>query len=382
MSQPIPVLYLINTWVVGGTESQLMHLFRRIDRGRFQPHVCALYRDPRVGPALASLEVPALSLGITRVRNPDTPGRLIDLARYCRRQRVAIIQGVRTDALAGVVARLAGVPVALGAQRNTRAFRQGGPADAFRRAADRLLTGVVANSRSAAAHRHRLTGFALDRIHVIPNGLDLERFDAFEPLVRAQVAPAAPPEAPLLLILGRLELEMKGHAVLLEALTRPELAQAHLVVVGDGPDRARLAALVAQHGLGRRVSLLGHRDDAPAILPAADVVVVPSRNNESSPNVILEAWAARRPVVASTVAGVPELVAHGETGLLVPPDEAGPLAAALARLVDDAALRARLGAAGRRELEGAYTAEVMAARTTELYARLLGARGQVRAAVA
>lgn len=382
MTRPIAVLYLINTWVVGGTESQLAHLFRRMDRARFQPHVCALYADPGLAPAMASLDVPALSLGVGRVRHPSTPARLLRLARYCRERGVAIVQGVRTDALAGLVARLAGAPVALGAQRNTRAPRQGGPAAAFRRWGDRLLTGVIANSRAAAAHRHALTGFPLERIHVIPNGLDLGRLAALAPLARGQVAPAAAPGAPLLLILGRLELAMKGHAVLLEALARPELAGAHLAVVGDGPDRPRLEAMVAGLGLAGRVTLLGHRDDAPAALPAADVVVVPSLNSESSPNVILEAWAARRPVVASALAGVPELVADGETGLLVPPGDAAALAGAVRRLLDDPALAARLGAAGRRELEAGYTAEAMAARTTGLYERLLAPGGAARAAVA
>ncbi|HMQ35834.1 MAG TPA: glycosyltransferase, partial [Chloroflexaceae bacterium] len=349
---------------------------------RFRPHVCALYADPGLAPAMAALDVPALSLGVGRVRHPTTPARLLRLARYCREHQVAVVQGVRADALAGLVARLAGAPVALGAQRNTRAPARGGPADLLRRWGDRLLTGVIANSRAAAAHRHALSGLPLERIHVIPNGLDLGRHAGFAPLARVQVAPAAAPGAPLLLILGRLELAMKGHAVLLEALARPELAHTHLAVAGDGPDRPRLEALVAGRGLAGRVTLLGHRDDAPAVLPAADAVVVPSLNSESSPNVILEAWAARRPVVASAVAGVPELLADGETGLLVPPGDAAALAAALRRLLDDPALAARLGAAGRRELETGYTAEAMAARTTGLYERLLARGGAARAAVA
>lgn len=380
MNGPLSILYLINTWVVGGTESQLMHLFRRMDRSRFRPHVCALYADPKVVPAMAALDVPAFSLGISKVRDPGTPARLMRLVRYCRAHGVAVIQGVRTDALAATVARLAGVRVALGAQRNTRTLRQGGLADGFRRSADRLLTGVVANSRAAAAHRHALTGFPLQRIHVIPNGLDMGRFAGVAPLPRAQVAPGAAPDAPLLLLLGRLELDMKGHAVMLKALARPELADAHLVVAGDGLDRARLEALVAQGGLGGRVTLLGHRDDAPAVLPAVDVVAVPSLNNESSPNVILEAWAAHRPVVASAVAGVSELVADGANGLLVPPGDAAALAGALRRLIDAPDLAARLGAAGRRELEEHYTAEVMAARTTRLYEHLVVAGGVARAA--
>lgn len=376
------VLYLINTWVVGGTETQLLHLLRRMDRSRFQPHVCALYHDPRLAAALAPLDVPTLDLGITRVRSADTPRRLLRLARYCRAHGVGVIQGLRTDALAALVARAAGVPVALGAQRNTRARREPLAARAFRRAMDRLLTGVIANSHAAARFRRDATGVAAGRIHVIPNGLDLAHFDRFAPLCRGDLAPAVPPDAPLLLILGRLELAMKGHAVLLEAMARPALAGCHLLVAGDGDDRGRLQELVARLGVGPRVHLLGHRADAPAVLPAADLVAVPSLDNESSPNVVLEAWAARRAVVASTVAGIPELVREGHDGLLVPPGDVEALAGALAALLADPARRRAMGEAGRRAVEERLSADLMAFRTTALYERLLGAGGAAAAAPA
>lgn len=370
---PVHVLYLINTWVVGGTETQLLHLLRRMDRARFRPHVCALYADPQLPAVMAPLDVPAFSLGLSRVRSLATPARLLRLVRYCRANRVRVIQGLRTDALAALVARAAGVPVALGAQRNTRALQLDGLSRSFRRGAERLLTGVIANSRAAAEYRHASSGFPRDRIYVVPNGLDLAYFDGFSPLSRAELLPQVPPDAPLLMILGRLELAMKGHGVLLEALAHPALAGAHLVVVGDGPDRPRLEALIAQHGLQERVHLLGHRDDAPAVLPVADLVIVPSLRNESSPNVLLEAWAARKPVVASRVAGIPELLRDGEYGLLVPPGDAGALASAARALLDDPQQRHRLGVQGRRAVEERFSADVMAAATMALYERLLAA---------
>jgi glycosyltransferase involved in cell wall biosynthesis len=370
---PVHVLYLINTWVVGGTETQLLSLLRRMDRGRFHPHVCALYPDPRLAGAMAPLKVPTLSLGIDRVRSPATPARLLRLVSYCRANDVRVIQGLRTDALTALVARAAKVPVALGAQRNTRMLRLDGLARAFRHGMDRLLTGVIANSCAAADYRHALTGFPRARIYTIANGLDLASFDAFAALSRADLLPKVSPAAPLLLILGRLELAMKGHAVLLEALASPALADAHLAVVGDGPDRPLLEALIERKRLRGRVHLLGHRSDAPALLPGADLVVVPSLDNESSPNVVLEAWAARRPVLASRIAGLPELLRDDEHGLLVPPGDAEALAAAARALLDDPVRRRALGACGRRAVEERYSADVMAAATVALYERLLAA---------
>lgn len=372
------ILYLINTWVVGGTETQLLHLLRRIDRTRFRPQVCALYADSNLAAAMAPLDIPNFSLNIGRVRSPDTLPRLQLLARYCREQSVAVLQGLRTDPLAALVARLAGVPVVLGAQRNTRAHREPLATRLFRRLMDTLLTGVVANSCAAADYRHARSGIPRDRIHVVPNGLDLAHFDRFTPLARADVVPGLSAAVPLLVILGRLELAMKGHAVLLQALARPELAHCHLLVAGDGEDRTQLKALIATLGMGERVHLLGHRADAPAVLPVADIVAVPSLDNESSPNVVLEAWAARRPVVATTVAGIPELLHDGKNGFLVPPGDVAALANALRLLVDDPQQRRAMGECGRQAVEERFSADLMVARTTALYERLLVSRGAAR----
>jgi starch synthase (maltosyl-transferring) len=369
MNQPINILYLINTWVVGGTETQLMSLLRYLDRTRYQPHVCALYRDPEFQKAMAAANVPALCLNIRRVRYPDTVLRLLALARYCRKHRVRIIQGVRTDQLAVVVGRLSGTPVVLGGQRDI----QSGDGMTWRRlrtTADHGLTGVIANSAAAADYRTRLSQLPPERMFVVPNGLDLGRFDGEPRLTRAWLGQGVPEQAPLLAILGRLDITTKGHATLLAALAAPGLESCHLLVIGDGQDRALLLNLIAELGLDERVHLLGHRDDVGDVLPLADIVVIAS-TNESSPNVILEAWAARRAVIATRVGGIPEVVEEGVDGLLTPPSDAPALAEAIRRLLDDPALRRQMAERGRQKAEREFSGPVMAQRLAAIYDALL-----------
>lgn len=367
MSRPVDVLYLLTTWTVGGTETQLLNLLRHLDRARFRPHVCSLYADPRLDAAMAPLGVTAFSLGVRRMRYPDTALRLRSLVAYCRRHRVRVIQGVRTDQVALVVGRLAGVPVVLGGQRDTE-WGAGSRWRPVRAMLDRRLTGVVANSQAAAGYRAAYSRLAPERLHVVPNGLDLERYAAPAPLSRAGLG--LPADAPLLALVGRLAVETKGHLDLLRAMGEPGLEACRLLVVGDGPDRARLERAVADLGLAGRVALAGHRADVEALFGLADIAVMASRH-ESSPNVILEAWAAGRPVVATRVGGVPELVRDGADGLLVPPGDPPALAAALRALLADPALARRLGEAGRARVYADYTAAAMARRVGALYERLL-----------
>ena len=153
-----------------------------------------------------------------------------------------------------------------------------------------------------------------------------------------------PPGARILLAMGRLH-PNKDFPTLLRALARLP-ADVHLALAGEGPDRAALEALARDLGLGPRLALLGWRQDVGALLAASEVLVVPSRI-EPLGNVVLEGFAAARPVVAAAADGPRELIEDGRTGLLVPIGDDAALAAALAGLLADPARAAAIGAAGR-----------------------------------
>jgi glycosyltransferase involved in cell wall biosynthesis len=210
-----------------------------------------------------------------------------------------------------------------------------------------------------SAHIQRLAearGYAVKRGIVVPNGVDLRHFS---PSLRPREGP------PMVLFVGRLD-DQKGIDVLLEAWRRLQ-GRAELRLVGAGWKEGEYRGLARRLGLSG-VIFEGHvpRDRLPELLAQAQLLVLPSRY-ENLPLSLLEAMSCALPVVATRVGGIPELVAHGETGLLVPPDDPDALAAALGRLVDDAPLARRLGDAARRTVESTYSWEAVGTRLAALY---------------
>ncbi len=198
---------------------------------------------------------------------------------------------------------------------------------------------LIANTRGIAAWIAG-QGWPAARVHHLPN---------FSPDL-AGAAPAqlpTPPGAPVILALGRLH-PNKAFDILIRAL--PHRPGAHAVIAGDGPERAALHLLAASEGVANRVHLLGWRTDQAALLAACTVLAVPSRH-EPLGNVVLEAFSARRPVVAAAAAGPVELIRDGATGLLVPREDPRRLADALGAVLDDPALAARLAANARAEYD-------------------------------
>lgn len=215
-------------------------------------------------------------------------------------------------------------------------------------------------------------GVAPEQMMVIANGIDLAPFDAVQPRGDVLRALGLPDDVRIVAAVGRLSPE-KGFDVLTEAAPRvlERVPEAAFVLAGEGTERLRLEQLIVARGLAGRFLLPGRVENAASLLAAADAVAVPSRS-EGQGIVALEAMAARRPVVASRVGGLPETVEDGVTGLLVPPEDPATLADALVRLLADAPLRQRLGDVGRRRVEERYTVARMVSRTIEVYSEVLG----------
>jgi glycogen synthase len=252
------------------------------------------------------------------------------------------------------------------------------PLRAVVRATAAAADAVVATDVSIAPAVRRLLPVSPDRVRVVPNGLDVADGDGF---VRPEAGRALrlrhqiPAGNALLVSVGRLEAN-KGFADLADALATVAPGQSwHWAVVGDGPDRARLAARVQECGIGGRVLFAGRVDDATlhAWYDAADLFVHPTRY-EGSSLVTLEAMLHGRPVVATRVGGLPDKVVQGVTGWLVPPGDAPALASALDAALESRPDWPRLGAAGRALLEEHFDWRVIQTRFEEVYRDLLGRR--------
>lgn len=265
------------------------------------------------------------------------PLTIVRLARLARSHRADVIHTHLSTAslLGALAAKLARVPsVAHVHGLNT--------ATCFR-----YSTAVIAVSE--AVKKHLVSqGLAEKRTRVIHNGVDLAQF-APAPLADAKRAAGRDPEQPLLGVFGRLSPE-KGQRVALEAmfLVLKERPDARLVIVGDGKERDDLGASAEALGIAESVEFAGFVAHAGGLMAACDAVVVPSLK-EGFGLVAVEAMALERPVVASAVGGLSEIVLQEQTGLLVEPNDPQTLSRAMLRVIQDDSLARAMGRAGREQ---------------------------------
>jgi glycosyltransferase involved in cell wall biosynthesis len=365
---------------VGGTETQILEMASRLDRARFDVLVCGLKKSGVVAEELRARKVRVVTL--------DGAGKgdlrvLYRLARLIRAERPDIIHAFLgfANLAASLVGRLLGVPVIIWSYRDvevwkTRAHWLADRAGARR--ADAITCCSDAVRQFVLAH---INGHA-SKLVTIHNGVDPGAFDSPPGVSRAQLQLR---EAGAVIgAISRLDEPKKGLAVLLHALAdvarRNGMPAWQCVLVGDGPARDGLRQLAEEIGLQGRIVFAGMRRDAASVLPVMDIFVCPSLY-EGFGIAIVEAMAAGRPVIASRVGGIPEIVVHEDTGLLVPPGDAGALADAIAALLSRPDRARAMGARGRERARQRFSIETAVRRHQQLYEALSARRaGRVHAA--
>ena len=224
---------------------------------------------------------------------------------------------------------------------------------------------MIAVSRSEADLVTRLGACPADRLHVVPNGITLAPPPASSRDLRAELGLEA--DAPLVGWVGRLA-PQKAPEVLVAA-TAALPPSVHTVLLGGGPDLEVVRDVIRQQGVAGRVHLLGHVAGAAGLLDQLDVLALPSRW-EGAPYVPLEAFRAGTPVVATDVVGTRDVVRDGETGWLVPADDADALARALATVLGDPAEAARRASLAHASLVAHHDVREMGRATTAVYRHL------------
>jgi len=292
------------------------------------------------------------------------------LARHLRYERPDILHThlIHADLYGVLAARLAGVPRVVSSRHNDDRFRTRPPVRLLNRALWRGIDAGIAISGAIRAFSLRVEGAPAERLHTVPYGLDPATIPA-RPDARAALRAALGLPADALLVGSVCRLvEQKGLLYGLRgfAAVAGEIPGAHYVIAGDGPLRPALAAEARALGVSERVHFLGWRDDAHAVFAALDVFLAPSLW-EGFGLVFLEAMAHRLPVISTSVSAIPEIVADGETGWLVPPRDTDALAGALRAALTDPAARQARGANGRARLEAEFTVEAMVERTLAVY---------------
>jgi glycosyltransferase involved in cell wall biosynthesis len=376
------VLEVIAASGVGGAERVVAALVKGLDRRRFDVRVVCHGSGP-LSETYRRHAAGLVSLDLLHVGNPGTVWRL---ARLMRSLSCDVVHTHlwTADLLGGLAATLAAVPVRVATVHG--GYFQSVHARGVRRARKRILSGtyrtvyrlfdrVVAVARSVADDLATRPGYRVDsgRVRIIPNGLDLTRLPpAGERVDRA--AWGLPATAPVVVQVANFY-PPKGHRWLVRAM--PRIVACHpeavFVLAGEGPELPGIRGEVARLGLAAHVRFVGADADALALLGASDVVVVPSES-EGLPLALLEALALARPVVATAVGGIPDVIEPGRTGILTPPCDPDALADAVCAVLGDPGRARAIGEAGRSTVRARYAAERMVAETEALYVEL--ARGK------
>lgn len=228
---------------------------------------------------------------------------------------------------------------------------------------------MIAVSQGEASTMIEAGVVAREKVCVVANGVDPERWSGVPPASRQELG--IPGSGVMVLVAGLLN-SAKGQDLAIEALQQTRSSEVYLALAGHGEDLESLQALAVSLGVEQRVRFLGWRDDVPALVAAADIVLLPSRW-EGMPYVVLEAMAAARPVVATRVDGATDLVVPGQTGELVDVQDVAGIAQALDRMAElSAQRRAELGHAGEARIRSAYSIEHMVAATRDVFRSALG----------
>lgn len=369
----VRIMHLIPRYTNDGTCRVVNSLIKHTDPARFQTFVGILSRDT------CSLQ-PLLDMGAVPIqfdmKHFADVSVLAALIRELRDKRIQVVHThrIRPDLIGRIAGRWAGVPINVSTQHYAGEWDERGKViGRLVRLLYRLtlpLTQKIVNISSGEMALLRGAKVSPAKMAVIHNGVDGEVFFPANPGDDhgGSFVDDRPPVIGCVAFLTR----RKGINYLIAAFR--QVVDRHplacLQLVGDGEERPALQKQIAALGLEERVTLLGNQTGVPRLMNGFDIFVLPSVW-EPFGLVIAEAMACGKPVVATNVGGIPEIVEHSRTGILVPPAAITPLANALAALLDDGQLRAEMGRAGRQRFLEKFDARIMAAKYQSLYDSLL-----------
>ena len=366
------VLFLSHAFMVGGAEEMVLNLVRHLP-ARFEPVVACIHEAGPIGEEIARTGVAFKVLGLTPgLSRPFDLLRLRDFLLEC--DPAIVHTFLLTGSLYGrFAAMMAKVPVIVGTEVNIYQHKRSTHA-LLERWLMRRTDAVVASAASVREFYVHQVKADPSKVEVIYNAVDWSQLQTTISREEFRTAIGVPHGVPAAGIIARLT-KQKAHQVLLDAIAQDaRLLTLHLIVVGDGELRSQLESRAATLGIDNRVHFLGARRDLGNILAAVDMFAMPSFW-EGLPLAMVLAMGAGLPVVASRVAGIPEVVSDGVSGLLVTPGDTVELADALARLVHDEALRAALGQAARAFVRPRFGVDGYVKSVSVLYDRLLAEKG-------
>jgi len=371
----ITVLQLVNGFGMGGIERQQTEIIKRLPAGRFTQIIATMRMS---GPFTAETEsagVEIVEFPFTSLYNRRALRSYFGLARLIRQRRVDLVYcyDFYTNVWGAISVTLAGRGRLVTSRGDTgRMFSKAQLA--VQRLAYACSNAIVPNSdlvKDIIVENEFVPAWKIRRIY---NGIDAGRFAPRAAPPELARSLGLPPGAAVVGAVGNLH-PWKGQDTLLRAAARIREARpnAWFLLIGEGVAQDELQQLATQLGIREQTIFAGIRQDIPELLALMDVYVLPSQH-ESLPNAVMEAMACARPIVATAVGGLPELISNGVTGFLVPPGDPAAMADAVLRVLGDAALGAALGQAARERAVNEFSCSRLVENMAALYEDVLNGR--------
>jgi glycosyltransferase involved in cell wall biosynthesis len=357
--RPLRVVFVTPDLRMGGAERHLVTLAGALDPSRFETTVICIKGLGAMHAELAARGVEVLCLH-AGARKRALPRSLAVLTLELRRRRaeVVVTHGLSANVLGRVAATLARAQARITWKHNCGHLGRHGPLErCSERALGWLCTRYIGVAHGQVPYLLGYLRLSPTKLRIVHNSVDPARYPP-PPDRRGELGLD---ERDAVVAVNAVLRREKDHPTILRAIQRLalRLPRVKLLLIGDGPEHARLRRLAAELEIDRRVLFLGSRADAPELLACADVVALASRTVECFPYAILEAMAMRRPAVCTAVGGLPEMIEDGVTGYLVPPSDPHALAAALGRVLGRADRGRAMGEAARRRLEERFAFPTM-----------------------
>jgi glycosyltransferase involved in cell wall biosynthesis len=368
------VLTVIDTYSIGGAGKVVLQFLKNGGQELCEPRVAGFWRGPeRSWEFREAVEALGVPVSVLRQRTGFDPRAIGAALKVARENGTQLLEshGYKAHLVCLAVKKLTGLPWVAYVHGWTSENAKIAVYNFIDKTAVRFADRIIPVSESVK-ERLSLSARAAEKTVVIANAADpVDPSRSFADL-RKELGVAF--DEILIAVVGRLSPE-KGHRFLIEAMKRvhAEHSGVKAVFVGDGQERANLLAAIDSAGLAGAIQLAGYQTDVASYYNASDIVCLPSLS-EGMPNAALEAMVFAKPVVASRVGGIPEVVLNGETGLLVPARDAEALARAIMNLADDRELRKRLGLAGKKRVEAEFDARARARKVAALYRSLVAGK--------
>lgn len=371
--EKINILHIYQNSKIGGIQQQILSIVRGYDREKFKPAVCCFGPRMELGKEIEKAGIDFVALNRKRY-NKFSVGIIFDLYRLMKERNIHVLRThkYRANLYGRIAGKLAGVPVIIASEHNI--YRDEKEKRFIRRVTNKILSMVtdkmVTVSDAVKKDILRYDRVSPSKIMVLYNGVDTERFKPGMNFSDARKQFAISKDDVVIGFVGRL-VNSKGLNYLIEAVALlKNNYNVKLLIVGDGSLMEELTKMAKNKGLEESVIFTGLRRDITDILSSIDIFVLPSIK-EGFPNSLLEAMAMGKPVVATAVGGIPEVIGHGTNGLLVKPADVEGLQTAIKLLIDDRLMAKNIGLAARDFIEKNYSITATVRKWETLYRQVL-----------